>query len=366
MSQSKPAPQPERQITSDLEALQDAPFALILRLIGHHDLVSLIKLASTNKFFQHKIYRSDECRHLWKTIDFSKVGPDRDEELEIVKYAGFSTEHLRRVGGEDIPMDSLVLTLREKLTDASLAALLRRTDAKSVTETLILAGCKNLDGSGLTPIFGSTILRGLDLAFCRDEFRNTMLHVPDVKSITSLLESLGPLGGNAESGFLLWIRSPFWGGGNFLNVESLKREMWGEMERTLTRFRSSLATRIRDSGTACARCNEPLYNKVVSTNPNASDCKFCKRVSECRVAWDDHLRSFPDETEEDIFPLISNHHKSNMFQNFAAKLVCYQCNKVACGQKKCPETLRCCTCTMQLCGTCSEMIICSESFSYLL
>ena len=31
-----------------------APFALILRLIGHRDLVSLIKLASTNKFFQNK------------------------------------------------------------------------------------------------------------------------------------------------------------------------------------------------------------------------------------------------------------------------------------------------------------------------
>ena len=126
MSDLKPAPKPERLTTSDLEALQDAPFALVLRLIGHHDLVSLIKLASTNKVFQNRIYRSDECRHLWKTIDFSKVGPERDEELEIVKYTGFSQELLRRVGGEDIPIDRLFLTLREKLTDASLAALLRR------------------------------------------------------------------------------------------------------------------------------------------------------------------------------------------------------------------------------------------------
>lgn len=231
-----------------------------------------------------------------------------------------------------------------------------------MTKTLILVGCKNLNGKGLAPLAGSTVLRGLDIAFCLDEFRNTMLHIPDVESITSLLETMGPLGGNAQSGFLLWIRSPFWGGSNFLNLDSLKRQKWEEMERTLARFRSSLATRVRDSDKQCNCCEQHLYNKIVSASGNASDCKFCKRVKECRHAWDNHLRSFPDETEEDIFPLISNHHTSNSFLNFAAKLVCYQCNKMACGQKICPETLRCCSCTMQLCSACNEMIICCKSF----
>ena len=51
----------------------------------------------------------------------------------------------------------------EKLTDGMLTKLLERVQAKQHTETVSLAGCTRIDGSGLEPLRGSTVLRTVDL-----------------------------------------------------------------------------------------------------------------------------------------------------------------------------------------------------------
>ena len=50
-----------------------------------------------------------------------------------------------------------------KLTDRRLAALLARIDAKNHLVHISLVGCKQIDGTGLLPLNGSTVLRTIDL-----------------------------------------------------------------------------------------------------------------------------------------------------------------------------------------------------------
>ena len=139
---------------------------------------SLLRLASVSKAWQIKICRSPGCRFLWRTIDFSKVGPDRDRHLSLYRFGGFGRDPVA------IPVDRLDLVLRERIDGPSLAALLRRIDARSVTETLILDGCLQISGVGLQPLRGSRVLKKLGLFFSGSDGRcNGFLIEPDVNAI---------------------------------------------------------------------------------------------------------------------------------------------------------------------------------------
>ncbi|EOD14228.1 hypothetical protein EMIHUDRAFT_246343 [Emiliania huxleyi CCMP1516] len=77
----------------------------------------------------------------------------------------------------------------EKLTDGMLAKLLERVQAKQHTETVSLAGCTRIDGSGLEPLRGSTVLRTVDLR--RAVFRKGLVKAtPFDASAFATLESL--------------------------------------------------------------------------------------------------------------------------------------------------------------------------------
>jgi len=77
----------------------------------------------------------------------------------------------------------------EKLTDGMLTKLLERVQAKQHTETVSLAGCTRIDGSGLEPLRGSTVLRTVDLR--RAVFRKGLVKAtPFDASAFATLESL--------------------------------------------------------------------------------------------------------------------------------------------------------------------------------
>ena len=329
----KPAPLPVESVLSDLETLLDAPFALLLRFIGHDDLPSLIKLAATNKFFQQKIYRSSECRHLWKTIDFSKVGPDRTRHLKTWTYDR-STE-VREI----LPLFRLypLLTMRERLNDASLRALLRRVDAKHTTNTIILAGCKQVTGAGLDGLVGSKLLRVLDLRFSLDKYQSSMMGVPDVESIRKIIMSMPPFFPKERpTAGLQMLLGPFFADQNATNFRALFMEGRGVSYEFLNSFRSKVAHAMRNCMTPCSHCCKPVSQQIISScKEQKPGCSICKR----------------DGPEED-------HHTPEGFELIAANLYCLQCKKVSCGQNDCPETLKCSDCDDQKCAKCHEMKSC--------
>ena len=335
----KPAPIPLETVLSDLEALPDAPFFSLVALIGNSDLPTLIKLASTNKRLQTKIYRSKECRHLWKVIDFSKIGSDRTERLDTyVKHRYGVLKNISEIRPH--------LILRERLTDASLEALLRRTDAVNTTEELILIGCKQVTGSGLGPLTGSKVLRALDLRFSREKYGTVVITSPDIETTHSVVKSLPPFARRTQSqGGLIMLTGLF----NFaLNV--------GQREsRIRLQFSERLADDIQQNMTPCGHCHRAMSKQIIPTgkegNFNANTCGLCKVYQNSKEKWANWI-------EEEFYPIPPGHHTVKGFAELAVRMVCYECRKMSCHQNGCPVTQRCDNCLDQRCTKCAKMSPC--------
>ena len=325
----KPAPIPVETVLSDLEALPDAPFVIVVALIGNSDLPTLIKVASTNKRLQTKIYRSKECRHLWKVIDFSKVGSDRTDRLDRhAKSEVLNPSEIRSF-----------LVLRERLTDASLEALLRRTDAVKITEELILTGCKQVTGLGLVPLTGSKVLRALDLRFSRIKKGSWIITSPDVETIRSVVKSLPPLARRTQSQ-----------GGLIMFTES-----FSEIH---LRFSKRLADDMQQNMTPCGHCHRAVTKQIILTregaNFNTNTCGLCRVYENSKEKWASCF------FEEEEYPISPDHHTVKGFAELAVKIVCYECRKVSCHQNGCPVTQRCHNCQDQICTKCAQMSPCKS------
>jgi hypothetical protein len=107
-----------------IEALQPN---LMIEILEYANLPEILALASASSGLRRTVYKKSSG--LWTHLDFS----------------------------------TLPLTTRARLTDKSLAGLLKRVNAKHVTKTLNLANCANLDGGGLSPLRHSRRLESVDL-----------------------------------------------------------------------------------------------------------------------------------------------------------------------------------------------------------
>ena len=355
-SSLKAAPLPLDVDRSDLESLPDGPFTKILALIGNSDLPSLIKLASTNKFFQHKIYRSKECRHLWKIIDFSAVGADRNKPLDALRYNGKKGKYESLSESHVKPL----LVVKERLTDASLEALLRRTDGKNNTEALILLGCKQVTGSGLVPLMGSKLLRSLDLRFSRDEYDSVIISAPHVDTIFAVVMSLTPLAERTmASGGLLMLVGPF-SINQLMENTTRKYPFMTEgknYDRTIGKmlqtFRIKLAEDMRHNFTPCGHCNRDVADQIRLPNEAklAGVCKLCKTYEKYKEKWSQWF-------EPEHFPVSPSHHMPGALKNIAVEMVCYGCREISCHQNNCPSVNTCHDCGDQKCTKCHLMVAC--------
>ena len=163
----------------------------VLKFVGGgNDLVSTISLASCSSKLRRFIYRGKECRHLWKTIDFSKIGPERGENIDYGEVISLLRKAGRCSDGDATHKLNSMLVAKEKLTDVLLTALLNQVNAKKCTERIILSGCKQITGSGLDCLRGSRTLEFIDLRFSLDPFSSYHITVPEVSEIHSILKTL--------------------------------------------------------------------------------------------------------------------------------------------------------------------------------
>lgn len=100
---------------------------LMTKVLEFGNLQDRLSFASVSKHARRVVMK--ECKELWIHLDFSILSP----------------------------------SVRSNLTDKHLAGLLKRVNAKHVTQSLILASCNNIDGSGLTPVRRSKVLSVVDL-----------------------------------------------------------------------------------------------------------------------------------------------------------------------------------------------------------
>ena len=349
--------------------LDDLPLSELISFIGDggHDLQTLISFASCSKSWQQKVYRGAECRDLWRTIDFGKIGPDRNRNIEL-RDGG----HSHFLDGS-VPVENAVLVGREKLSDASLAALLRRVDARSITERLILRGCKLVTGTGIEPLRGSSKLREVDLRFAFDDCYGQMVKDPDVDAIENVLRSMKPFTDRRSEpnfGGLQIVKSPLADEVFRHSHDSRKmrelRHHTARMKRLMNELKTKLAARMKFCQEECSFCSNVLYDQLVSNTNTGTDaseaerdaCKMCEHLS----AYKRNLerREWEGWMVEDNMPVHEEHHTKAGFKLVAADLKCHLCNRISCGQNDCPDTRRCKSCSIQTCAACLEMAVCRE------
>ena len=113
--------------TSPTDIYVHVPSSCWTAVLEFVDLPTRLRFATCSTRTRKIVYK--DCSSLWTHIDFS----------------------------------SLPLDVRHRLTDKSLAELLKRVNARKVTQTLVLSMCSNVDGSGLSPIRHSPYLESVDL-----------------------------------------------------------------------------------------------------------------------------------------------------------------------------------------------------------
>ena len=231
-----------------------------------NDLLSLIRLAATSKGLQKCVF--EESPLLWTVIDMTVVDK---------KY-------------------------RKRLRDWQLESLLRRANAVSVTKRLSLEGCRGLRGSGITPLFGSTMLQEVDLRFCGGSSSHQDL-IPDTGSICRVIESMPPFNIPTSISPLSGLRRIEIDASDARPVfVSTARKAALEKLTDLERlFGSRLA-----SATCCSDCQTSIRASVSNRQANAMEgsisdeakycfCPDCKDlvcgddVKDCRsIQWCDH------------------------------------------------------------------------------
>ena len=239
------------------------------------------------------------------------------------------------------PWVRIDLTRRRYLTDDALEKLLRRVNAKDVTQTLILLGCKQLKGTGILPLAGSTSIRELDLRFrggenrCptvpRTQARRTgtkkaessqQNSLPNLRAIYTVLVTLSPfvdmesiLGQGARSaaaaGRLFGLRTLRLDNVSSTESSILERKQCAQtIGRVLCSFEVAKINRLKmilQQWPVCSCCNENVTGE--------------KRDDNHKIELADVL-----------------------------KLICHGCDKMTCGQETC--LLNCRACDTSKCKLC--------------
>ena len=100
---------------------------LMVKILLFMDVPARVQLSRSNTHLQTKVFH--ECPQAWQSISFRHVKAE----------------------------------YRDRLSDGDLSKLLKKVNAREVTATLDLCGCKEIRGPGLTPLRHSRILELLNL-----------------------------------------------------------------------------------------------------------------------------------------------------------------------------------------------------------
>lgn len=253
------------------------------------NVVQLVRLASTSKSLQRCVYQN--ASFLWQTIDFTLVHE---------KY-------------------------RKRLRDKQLAVLLRRSNCDAfVTERLILFGCRGLDGSGIAPLAGSTILEELDLRFCGGKHTERDV-IPDANTIGSVLLSMPPFVAKRYDDAVAKFEGP--------GVKTIRMDSY-DLSNTIRMRKVRLES----------------LQKMISL----SDCLGCSLARDAHCCdCEKSLKLCLDTSNgEDNSALES-------LSRRARESVCFSCKDVVCGRNEQCRSIICCgDCQKQECTECTSMQTC--------
>jgi hypothetical protein len=286
---------------TEVRSIEQMPCDILFKIFHDYmggtskQMPAFLRLSACSKTMQNLIFRRSP--YLWTSIDFTLV----DEK------------HRRRI------------------RDRHLEALLRNSNAITVTTRLILRGCSGLRGSGIEPLLGSRGLFEIDLQFCGGSatYRDP---IPDADVICRVVKSMPPFTrASGDSVGLILLRVD-----NYDNPRSLPSfritKKWRVNTRMIFGLQEAFGCRLAKSHT-CRDCNNSLRRQLIleysredlSLEARCTVCPDCQDivcgVENCRSVW-----------------------------------LCHGCSKVSC--ERCTEMSVCSCCSMRFC--CVDFLKCGS------
>jgi len=271
---------------TEVRSIEQMPCDILFKIFHDYmggtskQMPAFLRLSACSKTMQNLVFR--RCPYLWTSIDFTLV----DEK------------HRRRI------------------RDRHLEALLRNSNAITVTTRLILRGCSGLRGSGIEPLLGSKGLLEIDLQFCGGRHTYHRDPIPDADVICRVVKSMPPFArASGDSVGLMLLRVDRYDIPR--NLPSFRiTKKWRVNTRMIFGLQEAFGCRLAKSRT-CRDCNNPLRRQLLV-----------------------------DYSREDL-------------SMEARHAVCPDCQNFFCGVENCRSVQICGGCSKLSCERCTEMSVCS-------
>ena len=197
-----------------------------------------------------------------------------------------------------------------ELTDDDIGALLVCIDAKNKLKTLRLSYCEHMNGYGLEPLIGSTVLEHIDLRSKRKGLLSLMTTIP-------ILDRIVGIDGNS----MREVHLP--------NEWKKKHRNESPLSEFLVRFNTQMSRCIQNGKVVCKQC------KKVIEDTESSSCFTCFMCicNDC------------DSVIEEHDDWVSRQNKLKR---------CDHCNLTFCVAKSCGDFKACDYCNAIHCSLCSE------------